>query len=148
MKNCPRDRDQSGFSLIELMVAVGVLSILVAIAIPAYEGYVRESHLTAMRTTMNGMRTSIEEYRLDNGNYGSNATLSGIGQISSSQGGRFDWTPSGDTGNYTYVVAVTSTNSYDVWGSHINGIWARCDDRFQQCCDSDTTGSSTIVACP
>ena len=142
-------RKQRGFTLVELMISIAVLAVVVAIALPAYQGYVREGHLAAMRTTIHGMRTSIEDFRLENGNYGSNATLSGINQISAAKGGRFDWTPSGDTAAYNYAVVVTATNSYDVWGQFgAGGPWVRCDDRFQNCCDSDITGSTSITACP
>lgn len=137
-----------GFTLVELMISIAVLSVIVAIALPAYNNYVRESHFTAIRTTMHGMRTSIEDFRLENGNYGTNATLSGIDQISAAKGGRFDYTPSGDTAAYNYTVVVTATNSYDVWGQFGGGAWARCDDRFQNCCDADTTGSASVTACP
>ncbi|MDJ0740313.1 MAG: type IV pilin protein [Gammaproteobacteria bacterium] len=148
-----RARDESigacgGFTLVELMISIAVLSVIVAIAVPAYNNYIRESHFTTIRTTLNGMRTALEDFRLENGNYGANATLTGIAQISSSQGGRFDWTPAGDPAAYTYTVVVTATNSYDVYGVFGNGVWARCDNRYQNCCDADTAGSSTVVACP
>lgn len=135
---------QRGYSLVELMVTVAVISVLAGIAIPLYDGYVLEGKLVSIRTTLNGMRTPIEEYRLENGNYGPTATLAGINAIK----GQFDWTPSGDTGNFSYTVDIISTNSYDVWGQFGSDGWARCDDRYSSCCDSETTGSAAIVACP
>jgi hypothetical protein len=50
---------------------------------------------------------------------------------------------------YTYVVSVTGTNSYDVWGTFNanNAIWIRCDNRFANCCDPDT-GTAVTNACP
>ncbi|MCP5298366.1 MAG: prepilin-type N-terminal cleavage/methylation domain-containing protein [Chromatiaceae bacterium] len=139
----PHDRT-AGMTLVELMITVAILSVIVAIALPAYNGYIREGHFTTIRATMNGMRTAVEDYRLENGNYGSNDTLAGVAAITA----RFGWTPSGDTSAYTYTLVVESTNSYDVYGQFGSGAWARCDNRYQTCCDSDTTGSDSPIACP
>lgn len=135
-----------GFTITELMIAIAILSVLAAIAIPLYRGYILEGHFASMRTTLNGMRTSIEDFRLENGNYGPVGNLVDIAAID----GRFAWQPAGDTGAYTYTVAVTGTNSYDLWGvfDANNAIWARCDNRYQSCCDSETTGSTSVIACP
>ncbi|MCB1790099.1 MAG: prepilin-type N-terminal cleavage/methylation domain-containing protein [Gammaproteobacteria bacterium] len=127
-----------GFTLVELMITIAVLSVIVAIAIPAYNNYIRESHYTTMRATLNGMRTSIEDFRLENGNYGSNTTLSGVSAIT----GRFGWTPSGDTSAYSYTIVVTATNSYDAYGQFGSGVWVRCQNRYSTCCDSETSSGS------
>ena len=135
---------QHGFTLVELMISIAVLSVIVAIALPAYNNYIREGHFTTIRATIYGMRTAIEDYRLENGDYDS-GTFAGAANITAQYG----WTPSGDTTAYNYTVAVTGTNSYDVWGQFgTGGPWARCDNRFQNCCDSETTGSASPTACP
>ena len=127
---------QNGITIVELMVAIALLSVLAGLAIPLYDGYVRESHLTAMRVTINGMRTPIEDYRLENGNYGSNATHDQAAIQST-----FGWTPSGDLGRYSYTMVVTATNSYDIYGQYSpsTDVWVRCEDRFTTCCDSETS---------
>ncbi|WP_078120999.1 type IV pilin protein [Thiosocius teredinicola] len=137
--------NNKGFNLVELMVTVAVISTLAAIAIPAYNGYVREGHFATMRASLDGLRVPIEDYRLENANYGATGTLTGVTAIN----GRFGWQPSGDIGNYTYAVSVTSVGSYDVWGVFNSNIWVRCDARFSNCCDS-TTPSATAVSnnCP
>lgn len=147
---CPSHRRphaaQPGFSLVELMVTVAVLSVLAAIAIPMYDGYVREGHFTSMRTTMNGMRTAIEDYRLENGNYGATGNLAGIAAID----GRFKLDATNPNDSYDFTLAVVSTNSYSVWAEFNPNpaIWVRCDNRFTRCCDAETTASASVTACP
>jgi type IV pilus assembly protein PilE len=135
-----------GYSLVELMITVAIIFVLAGIAVPLYNGYVREGHFTTMRATMNGLRTIIEDYRLDNGNYGAAGNLVDLAAID----GRFGWEPGGDTSGYTYTVSVTATDSYDIWGV-ANGnstIWVRCEDRFSTCCDPDTSsGGAPTDAC-
>lgn len=134
-----------GVTLVELMITIAVLSILIAIAIPAYNGYVREGHYTAIRATINSMRTPIEDFRLDNGNYGAAGNLAGQAAID----GRFGWEPGTDTGAYNYTVAVVGTNNYHVWGQLSAAVWVRCQDRMSNCCDSDATGATgPSAACP
>jgi type IV pilus assembly protein PilE len=47
-----RPRFSAGFSLIELMVAVSIVGILAAIAIPSYNSYVRRANRTDATNTM------------------------------------------------------------------------------------------------
>ena len=65
----PRRSAQSGFTLIELMIAVVVLSILTAIAYPQYTEFVMRSRITEATSGMNDFRTRMEQYFQDNRTY-------------------------------------------------------------------------------
>lgn len=61
---------QHGFTLIELMVVIGIIAILSAIGVPAYQNYLRKAALTDMLQTFVPYRTAIELCALDHGGRG------------------------------------------------------------------------------
>ena len=138
-------KSSRGFTIVELMIAMAIIFTIAAIAIPVYRGYLAESYYGVMRTNLHDMRIIIEDFRLDNGNYGTpGSTFTGLGAINTQYG----WQPSGDLDGYTYTVAVRNlTVGYDVWVSHVTGLWVRCDARLSNCCDGNS-GNPASSACP
>jgi len=64
---------QKGFTLIELMITVAVVSILAMIALPSYSDYVKRGNITEATSNLAGLRVQMEQYYQDNRNYGSGA---------------------------------------------------------------------------
>jgi type IV pilus assembly protein PilE len=62
-------RAQKGFTLIEVMIVVGIVAILSAIAIPNYSEYVRRARITEATSTLGTMRLKMEQYFQDNRTY-------------------------------------------------------------------------------
>lgn len=65
----------AGFSLIELMVAVAVVGILAAIAIPSYGAYVVRANRTAAQAQMMDIANREQEYFTANRSYADLSTL-------------------------------------------------------------------------
>jgi type IV pilus assembly protein PilE len=112
-----------GFTLIELMIAVAILAIVAAIAIPAYQGYIRESRLGAMRMNLDTLRIAVEAFRLDDaaGSYGTVGKLD-VSAIDT----RFGWKPEGDSSDYSYIADITGTTTYRICAASNVGASITC----------------------
>jgi type IV pilus assembly protein PilE len=64
-----RRRPDCGFTLIELMIAVGIVAILTAIAYPSYRNYVIRGQFADATNGLAAMRANMERYFQDNRTY-------------------------------------------------------------------------------
>ncbi|EPE0638754.1 pilin [Vibrio cholerae] len=62
-----KNKQQKGFTLIELMIVVAVIGVLAAIAVPQYQNYVAKSELGAGLASITSVRTNVENYVVTNG---------------------------------------------------------------------------------
>lgn len=58
-----------GFTLIELMIAIAIIGILAAIALPSYQGYVRRTACEDAKGALTGAAGLLERYRAQNNTY-------------------------------------------------------------------------------
>jgi len=66
--------NQSGFSLIELMITVAIIGILAAIAVPAYGDYVTRGRLVEATAALSDSRIKMEQFFQDNRVYTNSCT--------------------------------------------------------------------------
>ncbi len=59
----------SGFTLVEMLIVVLVISILASIAVPSYSAYTRRAKLTEAPTTLATYQMKMEQAYPDNGEY-------------------------------------------------------------------------------
>lgn len=64
-----------GFTLIELIITIAIVSILTAVAIPAYTDYVVRGQLVDGTNGLAAMRTQMEQYFQDNRTYAATGTF-------------------------------------------------------------------------
>jgi general secretion pathway protein G len=69
----------SGFTLIELMIAIAVLAALTAIAIPSYQGYVERARRSQAAADLSTLAIAIERYYTNHFTYPPNLAAVGAG---------------------------------------------------------------------
>ncbi|MFC6647245.1 type II secretion system protein [Granulicella cerasi] len=60
-----RRRREEGFTLVELMIVMAIISLLAAIAVPAYLNNVRRAKEAVLREDLHTMRQAIDSYTVD-----------------------------------------------------------------------------------
>lgn len=99
----------NGFTLIELMVVLAVAGILLAIAVPAYNGQIRKSRRAEATSELGRLQLAQERWRADRATYGTLANIGGVSPIPSGYYTIAVTTPSGNCANGT---AASSANSF------------------------------------
>ncbi|EGR1703026.1 pilin [Vibrio cholerae] len=94
--NAYKNKQQQGFTLIELMIVVAIIGVLAAIAVPQYQKYVAKSEAAAALASITGHRTNVETYVLENGSFPA------IGDLAP---------PSASTGSITYGSGTSGAGS-------------------------------------
>jgi len=64
-----RARSERGFTLIELVIVIGIIGVLAGIAVPRYTGFMADAEEKADRLTARVVQTAIELYYALEGHY-------------------------------------------------------------------------------
>lgn len=110
---------QKGFTLIELMITVGVLAVIAAIAIPAYRGYVETGRLTEGWNNLNALNAAEQQFFVENNSYFAGTSAAAL---STSSGNL--WVQAETTPNFLYQVTGTSATGYTAWAKGTNKVTA------------------------
>lgn len=108
---------QKGFTLIELMVVIGIIAILSAIGIPAYQNYLRKAALTDMLQSFVAYRTAVELCAIDKG--GITACDAGSNGIPSAKTTRYISNMKVEKG----VITLTGKETLDGLTVELTPIW-------------------------
>jgi len=105
-----------GFTLIELMIIIGILGVLAAVAVPSYTEYVTATCEQTAEANMQTLRSFMENDNLEWGTY-ANLTHT-AGDANSSMMQKLHWKPNDDEQfNYATTGATSSAYTVTVTGS-------------------------------
>jgi len=115
-------RSARGFSLIELMIAVAVVGILAAVALPIFNDSIRKSRRAEAFASLSGIQQAQERWRSNNNKYADDTKLTtaapgGLGLAATTAGGYYALTidaplaaaPSPATDSTDHMVTATAT---------------------------------------
>lgn len=109
-------RSTRGFTIIEVMIVVAIISILAAVALPAYNDYVIRSKFQEASTNLSQMRVRMEQYYQDNRTYvGGPCTPAGGIQVKYFDFGCPVGTNTGTNAN-TYTLVASGKAGTDLAG--------------------------------
>jgi len=99
---------QTGFTLIELMIVVAIITILAAVGYPSYTEYVMRSHRQAAKNAVFQIADRQEQFFLDNRQYAPNLSTLGYAAnvISIKRDGQFS---TGADADRTYLFAIVNS---------------------------------------
>ncbi len=92
-------RGNRGFTLVEMMIAIGIIAILASIAYPSYVGSVKKSRRVEAQTALQQVATLEEQYFSETGSYTADLTKLGL------RNKRWNWT---ENNYYRYRVLPPS----------------------------------------
>jgi type IV pilus assembly protein PilE len=127
LNNRPRRPRAGGFTLIELMIAIAIVTILAAVALPSYSDYVRRGHLSGAFEALGTYRMRLEQFYQDSNNYGV-ATCGVSAPAATSQ----------------FQFACALTNSGQGFSATATGVGAMAGYAFA----TDSTGANSTTAFP
>lgn len=79
-------KKSAGFTLIELMIVIAIVSILLAIGIPAYNDQMRKSRRSEAKQLLSDLVLKQEKWRSNHATYGTMTQIGGAASIASDSG--------------------------------------------------------------
>lgn len=102
-------RKQAGFSLIELMIVVGIVGIIAMIAYPSYQDYVTEARRAQGQSLLLNAQLNQERFRSYNNTYAATSAALAAANLDLPTDDFYTFTTVGSGSTYTVTATATGT---------------------------------------
>ena len=111
-----RRRHLTGFTLLELLIALVIVVILASMAIPSFSKAIEKTKVKDAQTTLAAIYSSEKIYRLDQGSYGTGPNLSNNNYISDPNTGNTTW-------DFSVVIPAPPANTFTATATRTGGSY-------------------------
>ena len=126
-------KKQKGFSLIELMIVIGIIALLATLALPRFQAFQWRARQSEAKNTLNHIYTLEEAYRAANAEYtllGTPAVITIGSQTCNESNIGFNM-PNCNNAFYQYWVENADANSFSAFASETAGRVCGKNNRFR-----------------
>ena len=109
-----RFNGQKGFSIIELMIVVGIIGVLASVGMPKMQVFLAKSKRAEVKTVLGALSTFEQAYYADNSKYGTDLDI-GFSKVAGTPNIKFDtalwtftFTPAAPTTTFTGKMAAAA----------------------------------------
>ena len=139
------DMERNGFTLIELVIVIAVVSILALAALPSYQSSVRKSYRSDAMTALMDLAVREERFFVNNKTY--TATLSDVSASATTPGGHYAITVaalSGKTITDSFVLTATAVSSDDQFNDILCRSWTLDSTGRKGAKDADANSTTDV----
>ena len=138
-------KQQSGFTLVELLIVIVIIGILATLVISTYSGIQQKDRNTKRQTAINAMQAQLEAYFAQQGNYPTLANMQNRTWIKNNLKG-FDLTNLQDPSWSAALNCKDSNGEPTLAGSNVNTVgcyeYAASGDSSGAACNNTTVNCS------
>lgn len=102
----------AGFTLIELMIAMVIIALLAAVALPSYNSYIRKGRRAEGQSLLQAAQLAQEKYRINSENYAGSADLTSSNTAFARVCSWSGTNCMSQNGNYELSILASSTSGF------------------------------------
>ena len=121
-----RSKDESGFTLVELLVVMLIIGILAAIAIPAFFSQRDKGYDSDAKANARTVQTALETYAVDNDGDYTGATLANLANIEGTITGMDVAEPTVTDDTYSVVATSRTDTTFTISRADTGAVTNHC----------------------